>query len=92
MSLEPELEKTVSLIIKAQQKSLIKLIEKENNWDLGSMDSSSSTKKSKSSLPKRGRGRPRKDKTNLSVIYGSQKKESGEKNIPYSDGRILETH
>ena len=92
MSLEPELEKTVALIIKAQQRSLIRLIEKENNWDLGTMDSSSSTKKSKSSQPKRGRGRPRKDTTNLTVIYRSQKEQNGEKNISYSNGRILETH
>ena len=92
MSLEPELEETVALIIKAQQKSLIKLIEKENNWDLGTMDSSSSTKKSKSSQSKRGRGRPRKDTTNLTVIYRSQKEQNGEKNISYSNGRILETH
>lgn len=90
MNLDEELEKTVALIIRTQQERLLKLIKKQEKWDSDTMDSSSSTKKSTSNQSKRGRGRPRKDTTNLAVIYRSQKEENGEKKVPYSNGRILE--
>ena len=76
MSLQHELEETVSSIIEYQQRILLRKIAKEKNWDLETMISSSSQKNNNSNDVKRGRGRPTKQqKTNDSL----------DTNISYSD-------
>ena len=82
MSLGEDLEETISLIIEAQQNSLLKKIEKENNWDLQKIMSDS----------KRGRGRPRKDKqTYSSGKTSSQRKENDEKKISFKNGKSIKS-
>ena len=82
MSLGEDLEETISLIIEAQQSSLLKKIEKENNWDLRKIMSDS----------KRGRGRPRKDKqTYSSGKTSSQRKENDEKKISFKNGKSIKS-